>query len=285
MLAATVTAAATATAAAVLAARALWWEPRHVRLLRRELALQRWPATLDGARVAVIADLHTGAPHIGLRKLERVVASVNRARPELVVLLGDYADREVALATPVSPEAVGQRLAQLRAPVVAVLGNHDWDQWGSRMRDSLRGAGLTVLENEALPLLIRGTRLWVVGVADLATRTPSLQAVETVPASEPVLVLTHHPDVFPSVPSRVALTLAGHVHGAQVNLPLLRTRVTPSRHPDRYRAGHVCERGRQLFVSRGIGTSRLPVRFRAPPEVALLHLRADRRACPAWPWA
>lgn len=267
--------AATAAAAAVVAARALWWEPRHVHLTRHDLALQRWPAALDGVRVAVIADLHTGAPHIGLRKLERVVAGVNRARPELVVLLGDYADSDVALATPVTPEAVGQRLAQLRAPALAVLGNHDWDQWGTRMRDALHGAGMTVLENEALPLLVRGIRLWIVGVADLATRAPSLQAVDAVPAGEPVLVLTHHPDVFPSVPSRVALTLAGHVHGAQVNLPLLRTRVTPSRYPDRYRAGHVRERGRHLFVSRGIGTSRLPVRFRAPPEVALLHLRAD----------
>ena len=263
-----------ATAGAV-AARALWWEPRHVRLTHHEIALQGWPAALDGVRIAVIADLHTGAPHVGLRKLERVVACVNRVRPELVVLLGDYVDSEVALATPVSPEAVGQRLANLCAPTVAVLGNHDWNQWGARMHDALHRAGLTVLENEALALLVRGVRLWTVGVADLTARTPSLQAVHAVPAGEPVLVLTHHPDVFASVPSRVALTLAGHVHGAQVNLPLLRRRLTPSRHPDRYRSGHAEERGRHLFVSRGIGTSRLPVRFLAPPEVALLHLRAD----------
>lgn len=266
--------AAAATTVAV-AARALWWEPRHVHLTRHQIGLQGWPAALDGVRVAVMADLHAGAPHVDLHKLERVVARVNRARPELVVLLGDYADNKVALATPIAPEAVAQRLAQLRAPALAVLGNHDWSQWGARMRDALHGPGLIVLENEALPLLVRGTRLWMVGLADMTTRTPSLQAVHAVPAGEPVLVLTHHPDVFAFVPSRVALTLAGHVHGAQVNLPLLRTRITPSRYPDRYRAGHIEQHGRHLFVTRGIGTSRLPVRFLAPPEVALLQLRAQ----------
>lgn len=266
--------AAAGVAVGAVAARALWWEPGRVRLTRCEIGLQGWPAQLDGMRVAVIADLHAGAPHVDLRTLERVVAGANRAAPELVVLLGDYADREVALADPVAPEAVAQRLAHLRAPVVAVLGNHDWVQWGGRMGDAMRAAGLTVLENEALALWVRGRRLWTVGVADLATRTPSVAAVAALPADDPVLVLSHHPDVFPRVPARVALTLAGHVHGAQVNVPLLRALVTPSRYGDRYRAGHVEEGGRHLFVSRGIGTSRLPVRLLAPPEVGLLRLRA-----------
>ncbi|HEV2786988.1 MAG TPA: metallophosphoesterase [Solirubrobacteraceae bacterium] len=261
-------------AAAVVAARALWWEPRRVRLTCHEIALPDWPTALDGMRVALIADLHAGAPHVDPHTVERVVARVNRAGPDLVVLLGDYADRKVTLATPVAPEAIAQRLAQLRPPAVAVLGNHDWVQWGPRMRDALRGAGLTVLENDAVPLRLRGSRLWVLGVADLTTRTPSLQPIAALPAGEPVLVLSHHPDVFPAVPARVALTLAGHMHGGQVNLPLLRARATPSRYGARYRAGHVEEDGRHLFVSRGIGTSRLPVRLFAAPEVALLRLVA-----------
>ena len=262
-----------ATAAAV-AARALWFEPRRVRLTCHELRLPGWPATLDGLRVALIADLHAGAPHVGLRTLRRIVAQVDGAGPDLVVLLGDYADRQVALATHVSPEAVAQRLADLRAPTVAVLGNHDWTQWGPRMRDALRGAGLTVLENDAVAVGVRGDRVWTVGVADATTRSPSLRSIAGVPVDEPVLVLTHHPDVFAHVPPRAALTLAGHAHGAQVNLPLLRRRITPSRYGARYRAGHVEEDGRHLFVSCGVGTSRLPVRLFAPPEVALLRLRA-----------
>lgn len=260
--------------AAAVAARALWWEPRRVRPARHELKLRRWPAALDGLRVAAIADLHVGAPHVGLCKLERVVAGVNRWGPELVVLLGDYADPQVALGSCIAPEAVAERLARLHAPAVAVLGNHDWDSWGPRMADALRGAGLTVLENEAVAVAVRGSRLWVVGLADASTRCPALQALDAVPNDESVLVLSHDPDVFPYVPSRAALTIAGHLHGSQVNLPLVRQRVTPSRHGARYRAGHIEERDRHLFVSRGIGTSQLPVRLLAPPEVALLQLRA-----------
>lgn len=265
---------AAAVAAGAGAARALWWEPRRVRLTRHELRLRRWPAALDGLRVAAIADLHVGAPHVGLRKLERVVAGVNRWDPELVALLGDYADPQVALGSRIAPEAVAARLSQLRAPAIAILGNHDWDEWGPRMVAALRGAGLTVLENGAMAVAVRGSRLWVVGLADATTRSPALGALDAVPADEPALVLSHDPDVFPHVPSDVALTLAGHVHGSQVNLPLLRAGVTPSRYGARYRAGHIEEHGRHLFVSRGVGTSRLPVRFLAPPEVALLELLA-----------
>ncbi len=262
-----------AAVAGAVAARALWWEPRRVRLTRHELRLNRWPAALDGLRVAAIADVHVGAPHVGLGKVERIVEGVNRWGPELVVLLGDYADPQVALGRRIAPEAVAERLGQLRGPAVAVLGNHDWREWGPRMADALSGAGLTVLENEAVPVAVRGARIWVVGLADASTRSPALGAIGAVPAGEPVLVLTHDPDVFPYVPSRAALTLAGHVHGSQVNLPLVRERVTPSRHGARYRAGHIEEGERHMFVSRGIGTSRLPVRFLAPPDVALLQLR------------
>jgi uncharacterized protein len=263
-------------AGTALAARALWWEPRRVRLTRHELRLPRWPATLDGVRVAVVADLHVGAPHVGRGKLERVVAAVDREAPDLVVLLGDYADPNVAFGTRIPPGDVAQRLARLRGPAVAVLGNHDWDHWGAHMRDALRDAGLTVLENQAVPVGVRGARVWAAGLADASTRLPSLHALDAVPDGEPLLVLSHDPDLFPHVPPRAALTLAGHVHGSQVNLPLVRARVTPSRHGTRYAAGHVEEGGRHLFVSRGIGTSRLPVRLLAPPEVALLALRSRR---------
>jgi uncharacterized protein len=262
---------------AAAAYRALWWEPRHVRLTSHVLALPRWPPGLDGLRVAVIADLHTGAPHVSLSKVERVVTRVNAERPDLVALLGDYVDPRVTGATPVPIAAVASALGRLEAPlgVVAVLGNHDWVEGGREMESALREAGVTVLENEAVSLA-RG--LWVAGVADAAKRKPDLEAaLAPVPADAPVLLLSHNPDVFPEVPERVSLTLSGHTHGAQVDLPLVRDPVTPSRYGAHYRGGVFEERGRVLFVSRGVGTSGLPVRFRAPPEVAILELTGGGR--------
>ena len=263
-----------AVAVAAAAYRALWWEPRHVRLTRRAVALPRWPEPLDGLRVAVIADLHTGAPHVTLAKVSRVVERVNAERPDLVALLGDYVDTRVAGATRVAPAAVASALGRLRAPlgVAAVLGNHDWAEGGREIGSALAGAGIAVLENEAMHA---GRGLWVAGVADAGMRDPDLEAaLAAPPADAPVVLLSHSPDVFQRVPERVSLTLSGHTHGAQVDLPVVRDTVTPSRFGARYAGGVFEDRARVLFVSRGIGTSGLPVRFLAPPEVALLELRS-----------
>jgi predicted MPP superfamily phosphohydrolase len=264
-------------AAAALGWWALWHEPRSVRLRRRTVRPPRWPRTLDGLTVAVVADLHTGAPHVDVDRVRRVVSRLNRRGPDLVALLGDYADPEVAFGTAVEVDAVAAALGDLRAPLgrYAVLGNHDWHAHGSAMPRALAAAGITVLENDAVRVDGAGAPLWVAGVADAVTRTPRLeQALAVVPADHTVVLLTHNPDVFPLVPTRVALTLAGHTHGAQVDLPVVRERTTPSRHGAHYTNGHQVEGGRHLFVSPGVGTSRFPIRFRARPEVTLLRLDA-----------
>jgi uncharacterized protein len=270
-----VVAATAAGAGAALGWWAFWHEPRSVEMTRLTLRLPGWPEELDGLTVGAISDLHTGAPHVDVAKVDRLVERMNRARPDLVALLGDYADPEVALGHRVEPADVAAALAKLEAPLgrYAVLGNHDWHEHGATMPRALRDHGVTVLENDALEIGGAPSPLWVAGVADAMTRTPSLdQALAVVPADHPVLLLSHDPDVFPHVPTRVALTLSGHTHGAQVDLPVVRDRVTPSEHGAHYTKGHQIEGGRHLFVSAGVGTSRLPVRFRARPEIALLEL-------------
>ena len=96
--------------------------------------------------------------------------------------------------------------------------------------------------------------------------------LENVPDHATALVLTHNPDLFPDVPERVALTIAGHTHGGQVRVPLVGRPVVPSRHGERYAIGTVVEGQRHLFVTPGVGTSILPVRFLVPLEISLLEL-------------
>jgi uncharacterized protein len=262
-------------AAGGLAWWALWHEPRAVRIRHRTIRPPLWPRALDGLTVAVVSDLHTGAPHVNLDRLRRIVADLNAENPDLIALLGDYADPKVALGTRYEPADVAGALGDLRARFgrFAVLGNHDWAAHGGAMPRALRAAGITVLENEAAQVEDAPAPLWIAGAADAMTRAPSLDdALAVVPADQTVLLLTHDPDLFPQVPDRVALTLAGHTHGAQIDLPVVRDRVTPSQHGARYTKGHQVERGRHLFVSPGVGTSRFPIRFRARPEVTLLRL-------------
>jgi predicted MPP superfamily phosphohydrolase len=257
-----------------LVAWGAWIEPRRTVVRKRTLHLPNWPAELDGLRVALVSDLHAGAPHIGVRRVAEVAALTQAQHADLVCLLGDFVDPEVTFGREIAPELVAEPLGMVHAPygVLAVLGNHDWRTDGPRVTNALRAAGATVLENEAVEL---GNGLWVAGVEDPTERVPDLgAALRGVPQGAPLLVLSHDPDLFPSMPPFVALTLSGHTHGGQVNLGSpLRARVIPSLFGDRYSRGHVVEGGRHLYVTSGVGTSNHPVRFARPPEIVVLTLR------------
>jgi uncharacterized protein len=237
------------------------------------LTLPAWPEKLSGLRLAVIADLHAGSPQVDEERIEGIVERVNSEAVDLVALLGDYIDTNVALAEWIEPEKIAALLGRLesRLGTYAVLGNHDWAHAGARMGHALRDAGIELLENRAVGV----DQFWIAGLGDLTKRTADLEGtLAQVHGDAPVLLFSHNPDVFPRVPASVALTLSGHTHGAQVDIPVLRDKLTPSRFGARYTGGHIEEDGRHLYVSDGIGTSRLPVRFRAKPELPVLELRA-----------
>jgi predicted MPP superfamily phosphohydrolase len=260
----------------VLGLRAFWLEPASLRVVRSTIELEPGSHALDGLRVAVLADLHVGSPFNGVDKLERVVAETNAAGADLVLLAGDYVIKGVIGGSFVTPEEIASRLRELHAPlgVHAVLGNHDWWLDARRVRDALRAAGIETLDDRAVS--IDGARhFWVVGVSDFWEGQHDVhRALTGVGDDAPVILFTHNPDVFPHVPARVALTVAGHTHGGQVFLPLVGRPIVPSRYGQRYAIGHVVEDGRHLFVSPGVGTSIVPVRFRVPPEISLVTLRA-----------
>ena len=239
------------------------------------LTLSRWPAAIGPLRIAAISDVHTGAPHISLDTLREIVARTNAARPDLVVLLGDYVIHGVVGGRFVPPEPTAAVLRDLRAPlgVFAVLGNHDWWYDGVRVGRAFTDAGIPVLDDEAVAVPTRGGPLWIAGLGDHWTRPASLErALAAGPPGAPVIVLTHNPDIFVDVPDRVLLTLAGHTHGGQVNLPLFGRLIVPSAYGQRFAIGHVREGDRDLFVTPGIGTSIIPVRFRVPPEISILEV-------------
>src|SRR3954447_15721158 len=264
--------AAVLAAGAGLAAYAGWVEPRRLVVRDVELTLPRWPQRLDGFRAGVMSDLHAGVPHVGRGTIRRAVDALNARAPDVHLLLGDYLDASQVLQRPLAPETIAHELARLEAPLgtVAVIGNHDWRKSGDRMWRALDARGITVLEDRATDL----GPFWVAGLADMRHRRPSVtRALRAVPADAPVIVLSHDPDLFPRIPARVALTLSGHLHGGQAAIPFIRRPLMPSHYGERYAHGHIVEHGRHLVVSSGIGTSGIPVRFLAPPEVLHLTLR------------
>jgi predicted MPP superfamily phosphohydrolase len=270
-------AAAAGAALVALGARTFYGEPRRLVLRRDEVEIPHWPAALDGLRLGVIADVHGGVPYMGRTQIARAVDRLAGEAPDLIALLGDFVDASVLWRGRLAPEVVAAEMGRLHAPlgVFAVLGNHDWRASGDRVWRALAAEGITVLENRAVDIDARGTRFWLGGVADVRFRRANPEGtVAQAPEGEPVLLLAHDPDVFPHVPERVALTISGHLHGGQVAIPVLRRPTIPSWYGERYARRHVVEGGRRLYVSSGLGTSGLPARLLAPPEVVVLTLRA-----------
>ncbi|HSF19560.1 MAG TPA: metallophosphoesterase [Vicinamibacteria bacterium] len=263
-----------------------WVEPSSLVVRHETIVLPRWHEEQSGLTLALMSDLHVGSPHFGLEALENVVQTLNEEEePDLVLLAGDYVIHGVLGGSFVAPEQTAAVLSRLRARlgVYAVLGNHDWWLDGDRVRDALACQGIAVLEDEALRITKDPFDFWLVGLNDVWEAPPDPDAVVArIPDDGlPVLAFTHNPDLFPAVPARIDLTLAGHTHGGQVRFPFFGTPVVPSRYGDRYARGHVIEAGRHLFVTSGLGTSILPVRFRVPPEVVLLRLASsDARNVP-----
>lgn len=252
----------------------LWLEPASLTTEEHQLNLP-WPSQ-QALRIAVLTDLHVGSPFNQIDKLRAVVDRTNAARPDLVCILGDLVIQGVVGGTFVPPEVIADQLARLRARagVVGVLGNHDGWFDHDRVARALEDRGIRVIEETAVRLMTPAGPVWVGGISDMWTGRHDVNAaLAPIPEdAAPILLLTHNPDIFPIIPARVTLTLAGHTHGGQVQLPLVGRPVVPSRFGQRFAAGHIEEGGRHLFVATGVGTSIIPVRFRVPPSVTVLIL-------------
>ena len=244
---------------------AFWLEPASLRVHEETLSIS-WPR--QPLRVAILTDLHIGSPHNDLPQLKRLVAKTNATRPDLICIHGVIGGEFVP------PEPIANELENLRARlgVVAVLGNHDYWLDAARVTNALTNNGIIVLSDSAMTLGAAGDSFWLVGVSDLWAGEHNITAaMQFVTDDHPVIPITHNPDLFPRVPIRVNLTLAGHTHGGQVRLPFLGAPVVPAN--PRYTAGHIVEDGKHLYVATGTGTSIMPVRFRVPPEVAVVTVK------------
>jgi predicted MPP superfamily phosphohydrolase len=264
-----------------LGIRAFLWEPGELVIRRVEVTSRTW--TGEPIRIGVISDTHMGGPHMSVARLDSIVRLMNSERPDLIVLLGDYASGHA----PAANRSEGERaavmsglspLGRLNAPLGtwAILGNHDWWFDGEAIEAGLEAAGIPVLENERVRIERMAGAFWLAGLADYdsdRTKPSYSDTLADLAGDDPVLAISHWPDVFAVAPDRVALTIAGHSHCGQVNLPLLGRLVPASPGSEQWPCGLYEDRGRKLYVTGGVGVSILPVRFLQPPEIVVITLR------------
>lgn len=204
---------------------AFWVEPASFRVREHFLPLRGWPAEAKGLRIALMSDLHVGSPFNGLDKLNAIVVATNEAAPDLVLIAGDLVIHGVVGGKFVAPQIIAESLGELdaRLGVYAVLGNHDWWFDGEQVRDALVNVGIPVLEDESIKIKDGDFEFWLTGISDFWEGDHDVRkALRNVPHDATTVLFTHNPDIFPEVPDHVTLMLAGHTHGGQVWLPVIR---------------------------------------------------------------
>jgi uncharacterized protein len=250
-------------------ARSALAEPYLLTVEHRPIYLRRLPRELEGLRIVQLSDLHhsnfTGRP-----QLEHAVDTANRLDADLIALTGDYISNDRAFATPCA-EVVGRLRA--RYGVYAVLGNHDHWTDAALITDLFRAEGITVLVNEGMRFEARGAAFWLAGVDDTMVGLEDLPlALAGSREDELKLLLAHNPIILRrAARANVDLVLSGHTHGGQVSL---RSERGASGRPRRRLLKGLGRQGEtQIYVTRGLGTVVLPIRYGCPPEVSLLELR------------
>lgn len=258
-------------------------EPNRPRLVRVEVPIRRLPEAFDGFTILQLTDFHYDSL-FSVVPIRRAIEMANSLNPDLVVLTGDFVtipvwadllnDKKQSAA---AAEPCSEVLSALRSKLgsIAVLGNHDRDSDGPRVKKTLESKEVKVLQNSNHVIEREGARLWMAGIDDAVEGKPDIaQTLKGIPANDAVILLAHEPDFADeAVKHPIDLQLSGHSHGGQVWLPGIGAPWLPfgaEKYPrGLYRFGPMT-----LYTSFGIGTIRLHVRLNCPPEVTLFTLKS-----------
>jgi predicted MPP superfamily phosphohydrolase len=254
-------------------ARHAFAEPFMLTIERHQIFLRRLPRELDGLRIVQLTDIHH-SPFTGREQILRAVEIANSLQPDIVALTGDYVSHEREYAAPVA-DMLGRLRA--RCGVYAILGNHDHWTDAPLVTDLFRVEGIRMLINEGMRFEHPdhpGASFWLGGVDDTMVGLEDLSlALAGAREDEMKLILAHNPTILRrAARAGVDLVLSGHTHGGQITWRSERNAFGRPRRRLLHGLGRKGET--QIYVSRGLGTSVLPVRYACPPEISLLELRS-----------
>lgn len=257
----------------LLLAKGCWNATRDPVIRTATVGVADWPAGQPPLKILLISDTHVAGPDMPPERLVRIVADLNRLKPDLVLIAGDLvSEKRIATHIYTADEVVAP-LAGLKAPlgVVVAPGNHDHWFEPDALRGALERHGLRLLQNEAVklgPLIVGGVDDDYSGHDDVPA---TLAAMDRLGPGIP-LILSHSPDIVPLVKRPVAAIFAGHTHCGQIRFPFIGALTYVSRYGDRFACGDIRDGGQRVFVGAGLGTSLLPLRYLTPPDAWLITL-------------
>jgi hypothetical protein len=252
---------------------------------RLTLVVPNFPAGAASVRIALFSDIHVHGPDMTPERLERIVGQINGLNADLDIIAGDFVGNS-SIGRSFSIEQSIAPLRGLKATlgVYAVSGNNDVATGDDAVSAVLERNGVRVLSNEAVavgPLAVGGLKGKLYSRATwMEIRHQTYQALRDTPGVE--VLVAHRPDEFAVAPAPIRLVLAGHTHCGQIVLPLIGPLDTGSDFGDKYLCGVVRNGSKVLVVTAGLGTSHLPLRIGAPPDIWLITIEGPQipRAAP-----
>lgn len=220
--------------------------------------------SLKGVKIVFVSDFHISKWDKG--RLERIVRLINKQKPNLVLSGGDFIKGHDGKNTlPIEEQA--EILKRIDAPFITVLGNHDGWCNKEKVTKTLKNSGIFVLSNSSV---LYKKNIYIAGVEDLQTGCPDIEKALKGTSGTRILI-THSPDIYYDVKDNVNLILAGHTHGGQISFPIIGALVVPSKYGSKMAKSEVKDTQNRMIITKGIGTSILPIRFGAVPEIVVIN--------------
>lgn len=250
-------------------------EPYCIRIKEVDVTNKDIPVSFEDTKILFAADIHHG-PFFSKERVKSLVSRINRLHPNIVLLGGDYVQKSPQYIKPCFEE-----FKNINADIkmYGVLGNHDHWEGSELTRQSMKDAGIKVLDNKSEWINKNNERIKIGGVGDLYEDTQDINpTIHDVGEDDFVVLLSHNPDYVERINTKkIDLVLSGHTHGGQVTLFGLWAPLIPSIYGQKYRTGFVKTDYTEVLVTNGVGTVTPPVRFFARPEVVLIHLRTGKK--------
>jgi uncharacterized protein len=245
-------------------------EPYWIKINKITILDKDIPILFNNKKIVFIADIHHG-PDFSIQRVQKIVKKINSFEPDIVLLGGDYVDQDEKYIKPVFDE-----LSKINAKyfIGGVLGNHD--HWESQEKSLLNmtKAKIENLDNKSKWIHINNEKIKIGGVGDLWQDKQVLEnTTDDVLKSDFVILVSHNPDYFQKIlNNKIDLVLSGHTHGGQITFFGLLAPVLPIQQKNQWK-GIYSNKYSKLIITKGIGTTGLPIRFFSRPEIIVLELK------------
>ncbi|WP_077622182.1 metallophosphoesterase [Sediminibacillus massiliensis] len=251
-------------------------EPSMLTIHKETLSSNKIPTQLDDLTILQFSDTHVGF-HYSLEQLEELVYEINAQSPDIVVFTGDLVDMPNEFPW---GNGIIEILNKIKAPMGKywIYGNHDHGGYGTEtLLETMEAGGFSLLQNSHVEIEKQGAAFTLAGLDDLMLGKPDLEeALKNADPDNYTMLLVHEPDYADNtINYQVDCQLSGHSHGGQIQIPLIGYIYTP-KFAEKYVEGkYLIDEKLELFVSRGVGTTRLPYRFLCRPEITVFKMEAS----------